>query len=428
MNATCPATLAVMPAGGTTQPLRSTSAPDSPLQRYLRDPGGALHPGVEHVEAWATGPGLVIAPVLLAVLVAALLARAWWWRRCQQRLGCDARLVTVLPPPDVDPAGAVALWANLVGLLRPAWRRRVSGQPHVGFEYRFTSDASHIRLWIPGLVPPGMVERAVEAAWPGAHTTTTHLTDTGPDVSAAGPVAVGGTLRLGRPEALPIRTRFDADPLRALFGAPIGLEPGEEAVVQVLARPVTGRRITRARRAATRLHTGRSARPAGRLLDLLTPHATPPRRPHTTAAPAGLDRVTALGHGAQDRSVAGKLAGPQFETVIRYAVTAPTPPELVRGGLAATRDRLRGRAHAIASAFAGYSEHNHYARRRLTHPREVIGARRSPAVGTCCPCRNSPRWRTCPPTSPSSASNPPAPGQCHRRPASPPPHPATPRQ
>lgn len=387
MNATSIAALAVMPAGRTTQPSPSTSVLDSPLQRYLRDPGGALHRVVGHLQAWAAGPGLVIGPVLLVVVVAALVTRGWWWRRCQQRLGRDARLVAILPPPDVDPAGAVALWANLVGLLRPAWRRRVIGQPHVGFEYRFTSDGSHIRLWVPGLVPPGMVERAVEAAWPGAHTSTTHLTDTstGHDVSAAGLVVVGGALRLARPEALPIRTRFDADPLRALFGAPVGLAPGEEAVVQVLARPVTGRRVTRARRTATRLHDGRSVRPAGRLLDLLTPHATTPRRAQLATAP-GLDRVTALGYGAQDRAVAGKLAEPQFETVIRYAVTAPTPAapgsgQLVRGELAGKRDRLRGWAHAIASAFAGYSEHNHYARRRLTHPHEVIGARRFPRRG-----------------------------------------------
>ncbi len=398
MNATSPAThrsaLTAIVARYTAtpspnRPSPSLSVPDSPLQRYLRDPGGALHPVVEHVEAWAAGPGLVIAPVLLVVVVAALVARGWWWRRCQQRLGRDARLVTVLPPPAVDPSGAVALWANLVGLLRPAWRRRVRGQPHVGFEYRFTSDGSLIRLWVPGLVPPGMVERAVEAAWPGAHTSTTHLNDTGtgPDVGEAGLVVVGGVLRLGRPEALPIRTRFDADPLRALFGAPVGLEPGEEVVVQVLARPVIGRRVTRARRAATRLHDGRSARPAGRLLDLLTPHTTPPRRGQSATAP-GLDRVTALAYGAQDRAVAGKLAGPQFETVIRYAVTAPTPVASgpkgdppVRGEVSATRDRLRGRAHAVASAFAGYSEHNHYARRRLTHPHQVIGARWFPRRG-----------------------------------------------
>jgi hypothetical protein len=78
--------------------------------------------------------------------------------------------VTVLAPPNVDPAGGAALWSNLVGLLRPAWRRRFTGQPHVACEYTFSEAGVAIRLWVPGVIPPGLVERAVEAAWPGAHT------------------------------------------------------------------------------------------------------------------------------------------------------------------------------------------------------------------------------------------------------------------
>jgi hypothetical protein len=364
------------------------SAPSGPLQHYLRDPGGTLHAVLDHLRAWVSGPGLIVGPVLLLVLVAVVVARSWWRRRCQQALAADARLVTILPAPTVDPAGAIALWSNLVGLLRPAWRRRVTGQPHVGFEYHFTSDGVQVQLWVPGVVPPGMVERAIEAAWPGTHTTTSHLakshlavTSAATDATgdAARAVAVGGVLRLARSEALPIRTQFDADPLRALFGAPVGLEPGEVAVVQVLARPVAGRRVTRARRAAAGLHDGRSARPVGRLLDLITPHATPARR-SASGSTGGLDRVTALSYNAQDRAVAGKQAGAQYETVIRYAVAAPTPgPESgspSRGAVAAVRDRLRGRAHALASAFAVYGEHNHYARRRLHHPAEAVAARR----------------------------------------------------
>jgi hypothetical protein len=353
--------------------------PSGPLQHYLRDPGGALHVLLDHLRAWASGPGLVLGPVLLVVVVAVVVARAWWWRRCQRALAADARLVTILPAPTVDPAGAAALWANLVGLLRPAWRRRVTGQPHVGFEYRFTADGVSIQLGVPGLVPPGMVERAVEAALPGSHTATTHLASMPIGVDATGRVAarvaVGGVLRLARAEALPIRTQFDADPLRALFGAPVGLDVGEEAVVQVLARPVTGRRVSKARRAAAGLHDGRSARPVGRLLDLITPHATPPRRAASGSA-AGLDRVTTLAYNSQDRAVVGKQAGAQFETLIRYAVTAPTPTGTNRGEVAAVRDRLRGRAHAIASAFAVYGEHNHYLRRRLAHPDLAVESRR----------------------------------------------------
>jgi hypothetical protein len=375
------------PTSPSFSPSPSPAVPSGPLQHYLRDPGGTLHAVLDHLRVWATGPGLVLGPALLAVVVVLVVARAWWWRRCQRALATDARLVTILPAPAVDPAGAVALWSNLVGLLRPAWRRRATGQPHVGFEYHFTSDGVAIGLWVPGVVPPGMVERAVEAAWPGTHTTTSHLATAPAAVSAtdsraecaADRVAVGGVLRLARSEALPIRTGFDADPLRALFGAPVGLDTGEIAVVQVLARPVAGRRVSRARRAAAGLHDGRSARPIGRLLDLITPHTTPPRRAGSGSA-GGLDRVTALSYNAQDRAVAGKQAGAQYETLIRYAVTAPTPTpgpgSPSRGEVPAARDRMRGRAHALASAFAVYGEHNHYLRRRLRHPASVVSERR----------------------------------------------------
>src|SRR5205823_11890615 len=121
-------------------------------------------------------------------------------------------------------------------------------------------------------------ERAIEAAWPGAHTRTNTPS---PPIPAPGAgqrqLVIAGELRLARPEALPIRTDFDADPLRALLGAPVGLGPGQYACVQILARPVTGRRLARARSTARRIHTGGCSHLAGRLLDLITPGATTTR-------------------------------------------------------------------------------------------------------------------------------------------------------
>ena len=119
----------------------------------------------------------------------------------------------MLAPPTVDPAGGQALWSNLVGLLRPAWRRWFTGQPHVACEYVFSEAGVAIRLWVPGVIPPGLVERAVEAAWPGAHT---RVGTADPPFPSPGEgqrrLVVGGELRLARSEALPIRTDFDADP------------------------------------------------------------------------------------------------------------------------------------------------------------------------------------------------------------------------
>ena len=52
-----------------------------------------------------------------------------------------------------------------------------------------------IRLWVPGTIPPGLIERAVEAAWPGAHTVTAPA---GPPLPP-GAVVAGGHAAAGPP-------------------------------------------------------------------------------------------------------------------------------------------------------------------------------------------------------------------------------------
>lgn len=96
--------------------------------------------------------------------------------------------------------------------------------------------------------------------------------------------AVGGELLLARSEALPLRTDHPACPIRAMLGATLELGPHEGACVQILAHPVAGHRVTKARR------------------------------------PGALDRQTSLEHAAQDRCVVQKLRANLFETRIRYSV------------------------------------------------------------------------------------------------------------
>ncbi|MFI7680066.1 helicase HerA domain-containing protein [Actinophytocola sp. NPDC049390] len=358
------------------------------VEDYLRDPGGAL----VAVLAWLRNLALdwdpIAAPVLAVVVTGIVVGRRWWARRCHERLltgPYGARQVTVLAPPTVDPAGGAALWSNLVGLLRPGWRRWFTGQPHVTCEYVFSEAGVAIRLWVPGVIPPGLVERAVEAAWPGAHT---RVGPAEPPLPTPGEgqrrLVVGGELRLARPEALPIRSdfrnEFAADPIRALIGAPVGLGRQEYACVQVLARPVTGRRVQRARRAARRVHTGSSARLVGRLLDALTP-TTGSRSRRTAVARTRTgalhsDPQTSLEHAAQNRAIVGKQRGSQYETVVRYAVATLLPADSSEDEIRQARDTARGRAHALAASFASYTEHNHYRRHRLRHPGRVIDSRR----------------------------------------------------
>ncbi|MFD9735697.1 type IV secretory system conjugative DNA transfer family protein [Umezawaea sp. NPDC059074] len=355
----------------------STTVSGSPLNDYLRNPSAAIETVLSHLRELTLVWGPIAGPALAALVAVAVVARRRWRRRFHEQLVADARLVTVLAPPTVDAAGAITLWSNLVGLLRPGWLRRFTGQPHLAFELAFSDHGVQIHLWVPGLVPPGMVERAIEAAWPGAHTSTAPAN---PPIPLAGREgtrveAVGGELRLARPEALPIRTDHPVDPIRALLGAPVGLGPHERASVQILARPVAGHRVVKARRAAQHAHSGRSAKFSGRLLDIITPGKTA-RPTASTRAPKSMDRQTSLAYAAQDRAIVEKQRSNQFETRIRYVVATTVPDDTTAADAQALQEVLRGRAHAIASAFAAFSEHNYYRRTRLRNPVTALAERR----------------------------------------------------
>jgi len=355
------------------RPSPSPVPPGGPPGRYLVNPGGyTAHLGRLLLSALAHyGP---VAGPLLAVAVTAVIAgRAWLRRRQHAAFAAAARQVTVLAPPQAGPAGAAALWGHLTGLLRPAWARWWHGQPHLGWEYTWAGgDAAgmSIRLWVPGTIPPGLIERAVEAAWPGAHTVTAPA---GPPVPP-GAVVAGGALRLARHDILLLSVSGDPEaPLRARAGAAAGLAGGEHAVVQVLARPVTGARLRQARRAARRQRSGQSARMTSRLLDLASPGHPASRSRAGTRDPD---------LAAEIRETTAKLAGPQWETLIRYAV-ATTPAQARdgasrwdrRAAAAQQAARLRGLAHALASATALYTGRNWLARRRLRRPATAIASR-----------------------------------------------------
>jgi hypothetical protein len=290
------------------------------------------------------------------VAAGSVLAR---WRH--RRLTDGARMVAIRVPPQVDVSAAASLWANLIGLLRPRWARLTTGQPHVAFEYTWNGPTLHLQLWVPGPVPAILVARAVEAAWPAARTTITTPTQPVPD----GAVTTGGVLRLARPDHHPIATGHTGDPIRALLGAATGLAPGQMVVVQVLARPVTGRRLARAHRAAAYLRGANGPSLPGRLLDLLTlNHGTRPVRPSTITA----EHPERAG---EIRAILSKAAEPRFAVTIRYAAatTHTADPN-------AARAWARTRAHAIASAFGIFSGRNHFTRHRLRHPVPALAARR----------------------------------------------------
>jgi hypothetical protein len=397
--------------GQATDPERTSMGPgESPVSDLLEDPDAVRRAVFTVVRDAVLEWWPIVTPAAVCAALAVFAGRQWLRRRRLGRLWHDARLITITPPPEVEAAGGPALWGNLVGLLRPAVRRALAGQPHLTFEYHWDHATARIQMWVPGLVPPGLVERAIEAAWPGTHTTTrpAHPADSAdPTAGPAGPgpgeagAATGGTLRLARNEVLPLATGHDADPLRALFGAASGLAVGEHACVQILARPLAGRRIRQARRALRRLRTGKPTRPSAIVLDFITGLITPSR--NATGTPrAGRGGWTSPDpeRAAELRAALGKTAEPAWEAVVRYAVIS-TPPNTAqtitslttrseltgpqttsarrrahRRAHRAARDQARGRAHALASAFALYTGRNFLTRRRLRHPTSIIAARR----------------------------------------------------
>jgi hypothetical protein len=278
--------------------------------------------------------------VALLVILVVVLRRCLVWVR-HRRWAKDARIVEVLPPPSAELSSAEAFWTQMLGLLRPAWKRVLFGQPHLAWEYVVDQTGLRIRLWVPSGVPPHMVERAVEAAWPGASTTTRPAPPW--DCAAA---ARGGMLRLARPDHYPIATSHEEDPLRGLIGAAGSPAPGETVLVQIAARPVTGLRLHRANQTAAQLRSAHSV--TSGLFDALTPGGN--RRSASWAAL----RPEVSG---EIRAILSKSVRPRLDTVVRYLVTTSTDQPQ-------DRQRRRGRVHAITGAFSAFSLYNHYKRRR----------------------------------------------------------------
>ncbi|MFI6326505.1 type IV secretory system conjugative DNA transfer family protein [Nonomuraea sp. NPDC050556] len=281
----------------------------------------------------------------------------------QSHLTRRARCVEILAPPVANMPGAEALWGNLIGLLRPAWKRLLLGQPHLAFEYVFGVGGIRIRLWIPGAVPQYLVEHAIEAAWPSARTL---IHESAPPVPIDG-LCKGGQFVLARSERLPIRHDLSTDPLRAINGAAIGMPAWQHASIQILARPATGRRLSGILRGSV-LGLVRA------LLDLLTPGPLHTRvHPHHLRQHAS-DRIDRLEESAEARAIRDKAHHSRYEVAIRYAVQAD--PADSPGLTTVRRNGIEGRAHAIAAAFALYSGHNRLERRRMLRPAVRLASRR----------------------------------------------------
>lgn len=297
------------------------------------------------------GKGIVsmlasLVPWILRAIIA--LALAWILlsiaRRLRDRcLTKGGRRITVLPPPSAAGRGGQSFWMGSHSLLRPAWARALLGQPYLSWEVEARGEEIAVSVWVPKSVPPGLIERAVEASWPGSRA------EPSPDRSRSiGVITEVTELTLAQPEWFPIGSGPDNDSIRLVLAAMTGLEQEETATIQVIARPVTARSRLRLLKAARTLRTGSSS-PAPS--SLWGPSPSPSTRGFSDPATEG-----------DVRMVLEKAAFPMFECLIRIAVYSPI------------RDQARGRIHALGGAFAVFEGRNGF-RRRPVHrgPRVMRG-------------------------------------------------------
>jgi Type IV secretion-system coupling protein DNA-binding domain len=332
---------------------------------------------LEHAAQW-TAHRPWLAAVAIVVFAGYIAAASAVRTRRHAHHARGARLVTIAPPPEVDPAGAAAAWANLAGTLSRSWSRRlIHGTPHVVWEYAWAGRELTISVWVPGTIPAGGVEAAVRGAWPHATVATAPAVPPIPvTVGAAG----GGHLLPVHADWLPFATEHGTDPLRAVIAAGSGLRDGEYAVVQILARPAPPRRARRARRVAGRIRDGRPA--TGTLdpgvlirgvLDLVITTGS-----RTPGAVVHRDPVIQR----DVRAVLDKTAHQLWETGVRYIVAST---HTARG--ADPTPRIRGVSDALASAFAVYSGRNQLTHRTRMRSPVAVGAARRLGAGflTCAP-------------------------------------------
>ncbi|WP_433221871.1 type IV secretory system conjugative DNA transfer family protein [Dactylosporangium sp. CS-047395] len=346
--------------------------PPPPL---LPAPSQRLLDAVTAAAGWCWHrPWLAVLPVLLAA--AAVIARTVIASRRHERMTRRARLITVSPPPQVDPDGAATCWATLAELLRTGlWRRLRHGRPHLAFEYRWQGRELTIAVWVPGTVHPDPVLAACRGAWPGAACT---VTDAEPPLPLDATAATGGALTPVLPAWYPLRSDHDQDPLRTLLAAASGLRPGQSACVQVLTRPATRRQLRMLRRGVLGLRTGRPPRavldPAtwlGLVLDLGAGLVSAGRR----RFPAGRPGPVADTDPQRDRDArAGvdKLASTPWEVALRYGVADADP----RGGDPAERlPRLVVVAQGMAAAFGAWTGRNRLRQLPVRQPAQMLAGR-----------------------------------------------------
>jgi hypothetical protein len=305
------------------------------VERLLDEPGRPLHSlsSIAHHALSALEHFAPLAGILALLLALGVLAL----REARgRRLASGARIVRIGVPPEVDAgAGALLLWSAMHDLLRPRGLRLIAGQPHLAWEILASEAGTRFRVWVPESIPPGLVERAISSAWPGASAAAEPATH-----EPVAEAVAACELALSGPDWFSLEKSMKPDPLPLILGQLSGLRGEQRALVQVLARPATERERRRLRTAARRLRAGISPHRLVRLVDFFVTYRAPKPPTHDPTINPDV------------RDVMSKSTQPLYRCLVRVAVSAGSSAQ------------ARGRIHSILGGFAAYEGRVGLRRRR----------------------------------------------------------------
>ena len=125
-----------------------TSAMNSPLARFLRDPSAAMRLLGHLLAHLASAALLHVVPPLVGVVLLVVALTGLTRRLRASRSAGDAAYLEILPPPAGDRAGAATFWSNAHGLLSSG-SRLLAASPQVAFETHIAEERVRFRLVVP---------------------------------------------------------------------------------------------------------------------------------------------------------------------------------------------------------------------------------------------------------------------------------------
>ncbi|MBW4061871.1 DUF87 domain-containing protein [Candidatus Saccharibacteria bacterium] len=285
--------------------------------------------------------GLLLFKFQLWIVVVAVIAYLTYQNR--RRIKWVNEIETILLRIDVPKdnekkeLSAEQMFASLHGILRgkDELLREGSLQEHISFEIVARENSIQFYIWCPKHLKD-FVESQVYAQYP-----TVQIAENPEDYTKTDPGgrAIYGTeLVLTKPDVLPVKTfaSFEVDPLAGITGVLAKLEGvGEEAWIQILARPVDDSWQDRGKKFIDNIKAGKSDRGlAGELRELLLglpiyivsnfakALSTPP---NATAKPGEVKKVeVSTGDQTMIKAVEEKITKLGYEVKIRIAYLGPS--------------------------------------------------------------------------------------------------------